>query len=528
MNKTVEVTNMQVKAKAEKGLLINEVATYNDTHWDEIATSEADTDFTLIPMSTLDGATWIHANSAAANDSGNLFENYVDMDVSSSNDSTLMNDENNYLKVELFANVKLSESAKNKNLASNLYNRTEGQAGVYQTFLLRYDMKDETASSFGVVKKAGVMVVDNVGDNGYYIQPGSITKVEEGNTIIDKTRFNSTSKVSAPTYITSSSSYIELRNNVNIVKMLGNEANNYSVAFKVKADLLYAANALNYQFPSGNGDGTTGSKVIGYSNISGSPENAAYSTFTQKVEDTSRYYTKNETKAKLGYEVIETPDPDALLDPDSPNPFIGPYGGDYSYLGINAYEIKDGQNRQYVDSYATYDLSSIYPSGSNQATDYIRLTLSLSKKGSYLSPTVDSEHAGGTALTIANYIENITLLGADGSDEDTDDDELYSNGSLASGITLGSDSDSTMLVLIVPKNRLKKNQEETEYYFPISYKVKTGSAANFDNSHSDMTYSNYMVSLTAEECSASGETITTTFATDYLIYTNAILDPTIK
>lgn len=70
MNKTVEVTNMQVKAKAEKGLLINEVATYNDTHWDEIATSEADTNFTLIPMSTLDGATWVHANSAAANDSG--------------------------------------------------------------------------------------------------------------------------------------------------------------------------------------------------------------------------------------------------------------------------------------------------------------------------------------------------------------------------------------------------------------------------------------------------------------------------
>ena len=47
-------------------------------------------------------------------------------------------------------------------------------------------------------------------------------------------------------------------------------------------------------------------------------------------------------------------------------------------------EIKDGQNRQYVDSYATYDLSSIYPSGSNQATDYIRLTLSLSKKGSLI------------------------------------------------------------------------------------------------------------------------------------------------
>ena len=70
MNDTVKVTNMQVKAKAEKGLLINEVATYNDTNWDESATSSTDTGFTLIPMSTFDGNTWVHANSAAANDSG--------------------------------------------------------------------------------------------------------------------------------------------------------------------------------------------------------------------------------------------------------------------------------------------------------------------------------------------------------------------------------------------------------------------------------------------------------------------------
>lgn len=477
---------------------------------------------------------------------GNLFENYVDMDVSSFNGSTLMNDENQYLKVDLIANVKLSENAIGKNLASNLYNRTEGQAGVYQTFLLRYDMKDETTSNFGIVKEAGAIVVDTGGDNGYYMQQGSITKEEEGNTVIDKTLFTSTSKVSAPTYITSSSSYIEFRNNVNIVKMLGSSANNYAVAFKVKADLLYAANTLSYQFPAGNGDGTTGSLVLGYSNISGSPENAAYSTFTEKVEDSNgyRYYTKNETKAKLGYEVIETPDPDVLLDPDSPNPFIGPYGGDYSYLGINAYEIKDGQNKQYIDSYATYDLSSIYPDGSNQATDYIRLTLSLSKKGSYLSPTVDSEHAGGTALKISDFIEDITLSGVpyEGSEV------LYSNeaDSSVNGRTITDGENSvnvvtsqltekdseattgTMLVLIIRKDQLKRNTEGTEYYFPISYKVKTGAAANFDNSHSNMTYSNYMVSLTAAECNASGEAFNSTFATDYLIYTNAMLDPTVK
>ncbi|WP_303825917.1 hypothetical protein, partial [Ruminococcus flavefaciens] len=89
-------------------------------------------------------------------------------------------------------------------------------------------------------------------------------------------------------------------------------------------------------------------------------------------------------------------------------------------------------------------------------------------------------------------------------------------------------TNGTMLVLIIRKDQLKRNTEGTEYYFPISYKVKTGAAANFDNSHSNMTYSNYMVSLTAAECNASGEAFNSTFATDYLIYTNAMLDPTVK
>ena len=37
-----------------------------------------------------------------------------------------------------------------------------------------------------------------------------------------------------------------------------------------------------------------------------------------------------------------------------------------------------------------------------------------------------------------------------------------------------------------------------------------------------------MVSLTAEECDENGTSLKTTFATDYLIYTNAMLDPAIK
>jgi len=65
MNKVVEVNNMQVKAVAEDGLLINEVQAANDANWDSDATA-AQTGSTLsllYPASTADGSTWYHAAS---------------------------------------------------------------------------------------------------------------------------------------------------------------------------------------------------------------------------------------------------------------------------------------------------------------------------------------------------------------------------------------------------------------------------------------------------------------------------------
>ena len=56
---------MQVKAVAEDGLLINEVSTASDAHWDSDATA-AQTGTTLsalYPASTANGTTWYHAAS---------------------------------------------------------------------------------------------------------------------------------------------------------------------------------------------------------------------------------------------------------------------------------------------------------------------------------------------------------------------------------------------------------------------------------------------------------------------------------
>ena len=101
MNTTVSATNMQVKAVAAKGLLINEVATYSDRNWDEEATAAqtATTAVSLYPSSTADGSVWYHAASKKSNDeagatsglkSPNLIGDYENL-ASRNNGSGLVN-----------------------------------------------------------------------------------------------------------------------------------------------------------------------------------------------------------------------------------------------------------------------------------------------------------------------------------------------------------------------------------------------------------------------------------------------------
>lgn len=68
MNKTVSVTNMQVQAKADQGLLINEVADAGDNHWDELATTNQSSGIQLHATSTANTTTWYAAYSKRSND----------------------------------------------------------------------------------------------------------------------------------------------------------------------------------------------------------------------------------------------------------------------------------------------------------------------------------------------------------------------------------------------------------------------------------------------------------------------------
>ena len=83
MNKEVSVKSMQVKAKAEGGLLINEVASASDTGWDNEATANSlPTGVSLIPTSTKNGSDWWHANSKTANDEAGAASNALSSSIS--------------------------------------------------------------------------------------------------------------------------------------------------------------------------------------------------------------------------------------------------------------------------------------------------------------------------------------------------------------------------------------------------------------------------------------------------------------
>ena len=96
MNKVVSVTNMQVRAKTEEGLLINEVADYTSVHWDNEATANqtSSNPVLLYPASTNDGSTWYHGASKSANDAagataaGAKSTNLINDDYTTLNDLT--------------------------------------------------------------------------------------------------------------------------------------------------------------------------------------------------------------------------------------------------------------------------------------------------------------------------------------------------------------------------------------------------------------------------------------------------------
>ena len=199
MNKEVSVTGMEVKAKAEAGLLINEISTIGDANWDEEAKSTANAGATLIPMSSADMTTWAHANSVAANEAAK---------------GTAANTKSDKLSSAGYEIFTLADAAGGNSLSSNkldFIQKTAAVAGTDAETNIYYKEKDGTAGAIGnnddgafikytyYVKSSGSNAITlntdltNDGDDTLYVKQikiGGLDKNTDGDALahnLDKT-----------------------------------------------------------------------------------------------------------------------------------------------------------------------------------------------------------------------------------------------------------------------------------------------------------------------------------------------------
>ena len=430
---------------------------------------------------------------------GDLYENIFTMTVDSKTGDREMSKSNNCLKVTMTSTVKLKSVATeidNEDPASAEYDKTRkgiaqnmqsnaATSEIYQIFLSTYDKKDTTEGSSNISINMQAPPFAIVKKYNYYKGTGT-----------DSTPY----AIECPDpndYITEN--YVQLINNKNIVSDLGNAANGYAVTFDLEYELnYYDENDLPAQFSlNAEKRDDIGTKVIGYSNISSSKTNVAYSATSQKDDTTSqRYYVSDSAQAELNYNVVQT---------------TGEMFGPYSYLGINP--LDEPETEHLIKSLALYDTHNLKNSG-----DYIEFSIKLSKKSDY---TAD--------LPIDNYIKDLKIT-------DANNDLMFDSSSMSNGYIKKSVGGTIYLVVTrtdteykirVHKDYVQKqgSDDSGRYLFPIEFTVYTGDE-KFNNDDGLM-YSNYKVSAHAEMWSAitGGTESDPSNADNYLIYTNARVDP---
>lgn len=178
MNREVTVKNMKVTAKAEKGLLINEVATATDSGWDDEATALALPGTALVPTSTKDAKKWWHANSKTATDEAGAASDSIDANIAAGYAQLTGND----YKLETTAAVGDNNSNATRKAENNIFYYDNGgiTADSYESdkedayyVMYKYYLKasNEAGLTLGQTTNAqnvaikGITVTQEDGDN---------------------------------------------------------------------------------------------------------------------------------------------------------------------------------------------------------------------------------------------------------------------------------------------------------------------------------------------------------------------------
>ena len=437
--------------------------------------------------------------ATAVDNLSTIDKNESSLIVKTPRDNRLIADNNNTVTVTMTTTINLKDSPLRATIA-NAMSEQKDETQIYHAFLMMYGKK-LTASGDELV---GIVQNSQIVSSSFKVKAGAHNAAD----------FAGAGDVVSYAIDKGSSSFIKLASDENLLDYLGDSTNGYAVSFQAEFTLAYYDEvSRSAQFPPNDSttpDPEIGSKVIGYSNIASSSAGVAYSASSQKKIDSSRYYTANATAATLSYNMVEnTADTDEVK-----------ADGTYRSLGINA----KTENEGYIMSSAEYDTHKLTTKG-----NYIEFTLTLSKKGSYITPIEGSPiPEGSTGLKISDYLSELKIQGADG----TDIFDSSASFTPPEGVTVSTGGTAGNVYTIrahKSKFKTRGTDDNIIYILPIQYKVKTGDGENKWNK----TYSNNKVSLTAEMynlaegANAQRTYLKSSWVTDHLIYTNAKVEPNV-
>ena len=410
---------------------------------------------------------------------GMLYETNYKLTASSATTSQIMSSTNSHLDVTMNSTISLTENAVNNGVPGNM--KSAGSSTIYQTFLMTYD----------TIKTKGESSVIGLNENAYPYTNVLSYKIYKGKTATGTELYKDIlGETNGYTPAISGTNFIDLWNKQNLISLLRESSNGYSVTLRTNFWVGYEPDALGYQFPkknAGESDVEIGAKVIGYSNISSALASLNYSESTWRAEGDKRYYTEDDSSATLTYNADTTP---------------GSSSGLYSSLGINSVEL--GDTTSHISSTAVYDISALKSSG-----EYVEFNISLSsRKAGYENK-----------LKIDQYIESMEIKGIS-------EDPLLKldHGTLTttndSNIKVTGNANGTEYTLRVKKNLLPTLGQDKVYTVRLTYDIYTG---NTKFNQTGLAYSNYMLTLNAAlyDSMNSENFSPSSNSSDHIIYTNA-------
>lgn len=382
---------------------------------------------------------------------GDFYTNTISV-ATPSNATERMSNNNKTVTVNISASIDLVNSGTRRLLRDYL---GKSNVTIYQSLLASFEKYNNSA-----LYDKGLTAID-----GYNIDSYTLTGQNGNIPITDR-------------QILRTANFIEFQNNTDISDSLQNG----SVTSAVQATLEFnSENTRKAQFPYRTNGQNTGALVIGYSNISSSKTNTAYSVVSESDDDINNkmYYVESEESAELQY----------YADYSNANK----QNQLNEQLGINAREIESNQTKSFIQTEGRYDTTGLLNASKAQ---YLECALKLYQKqedGSYSEVSIDS------------YLDTLSVIGGKAP--------VYTNS-------------TTHTYIFDIDDVAQFENEQYVYKIPITFNAITGNQTNFKDTY---YYANYKVELTVSLFDHDGSTDTGPWSdhmsnstvSDWVIYTNA-------